>query len=468
MRRPTDPRQQALFDGIELATNAKNWKDRTLVGYEPAIETGVYDDPEGDGNVWERWDEHLAQRYPTDPDTSHLFIDAMEIPLADLPKRVEEGGDDAVEPARPPQKERLFNMSTGLPTSAPRFQGWGQRAKKDEYLINDREFTTSDGYYDLVDEPSIADGRPHEDEFKRLQRSVRDDPGAWFDSDAEMAAADLMRPHLQGALFGRDVGTMSSQDPSSVNRQLRWESANTIASGRNGIDATVRKPERHADVAKALYNSGVPYGDMKRAQESGLKTYAYMSDAPDADDTAGSYLTSSHTIAFPDHEAPSENTVVHELGHALHIQGDARRIRGHTNIKSSYKGDSDVVQFSPTLEGVADGYAERYASMAPGKPVSANSGGSGYPRLVTLPENATDGSGDRIDIGSTTGAMYAAMREHVSSTGQIPHISEYTKVSDFRNVQGEQFASLRKSAEADLSRRQGEQLELFPRREPLP
>jgi hypothetical protein len=468
MRRPTDPRQQALFDGIELATNAKNWKDRTLVGYEPAIETGVYDDPEGDGNVWERWDEHLAQRYPTDPDTSHLFIDAMELPLADLPKRVEEGGDDAVEPARPPQKERLFNMSTGLPTSAPSAPKW-TRVKDGEYELGDGTFNVTSGEYEYSDDSDD----PHEsDEFGSYQRMMRNDPGAWFDSKEDMEEHPAMKPHLQGALFGKHVGTMSSQDPSSVNRQMRWDRSQEIATHRGDLEEfdgwrvpgetpdQLRNRDIGPAVARNLYESDVPYRDLKKASDGGVWSTGF-GDEEGVDFSAYFHPLPNH-MGFRRDTPVRMDTTVHELGHALHYDGGRSshfRTKGLDNRKGA--------EPSPVLEGVADGYADRYARRS-SDPISKETTGAGYHRTFNLPEKATDERGDLTDISSVTGGMYAAMRQHVRTTGQIPHISEYTKVSDFRNVQGEQFASLRKSAEADLSRRQGEQLELFPRREPLP
>jgi hypothetical protein len=460
MKKRQEAVQESLFGevirGTEIAPD--QWEQKA-VGYHPSWQSGAFDTGK-DGDSIDRWYDSLRASFP-DTDVDFHVSESMETTLDKLPKRRDPATEPDPAPARPAQKETLFYPSTGLPTFAHGLRGGGRvrDVGKDEYMVSDKYITTSSGRYsrDLEEYNGV-------DELTHYQNIIKQEGwGSLHDSEEQYKQSDVARPHLQGLLFDRHVASQSSMDPSETHRSQRWEAANRIASGKGGLNAEVPNPKVHAQVANHLYDSSVPFADLQKAVKTGTSTGTFKA-APEK--SSAHYNPRNHAIRFDDESLPSQNTVVHELGHALHIGGDEKARSKHARFNVDKRPDAVP---SAVLEGVADGYTDLYSNDTSIQPLSSTMRGRGYHDTFNLPEQHTNELGKRIDISSISGGMYAAMREQVRTTGEIPHISEFSKVSDFRHVQGDQFASLRRSAEADLNRRQGvEQLELFPRREPLP
>jgi hypothetical protein len=198
----------------------------------------------------------------------------------------------------------------------------------------------------------------------------------------------------QGTFFGKGVGTLSRHDPSEVNRGLRMKAAQTIDQTGSGV----------ADI---LYSTEVPYRHLSDMAESGLRSFV----KPDPEsDTRGRYSPAHHAMVFSE-ESPRPRSVVHELGHALHLRGDARWLLSTT---------------PPISEGVADGYADRYTRYAKtyDDVIGPKDAQSPYPVHFNVPH-------DGEPITEKKPGLYAAARYHTRAEGEVPHVKQLQHAADF-------------------------------------
>jgi len=232
------------------------------------------------------------------------------------------------------------------------------------------------------DDPQFADQLPEPTEFGRGTPR-----GEYLVGDN--------RGQGQGTLFGLGVGTLSRHDPSEVNRGLRMKAAQRIDQSNTG------------SVAQALYRTEVPYRHLADMAESGLRSYTKPESA---EGNRGRYFPSEHVMMFYE-ESPRPRTVVHELGHAMHLRGNSKWLLSTTR---------------PVVEGVADGYADRYTHNLKtyDDVIGPKDTQSPYPVQFNVPH-------DGVPITEKTPGLYAAARYHTRGEGEVPHVKQLAHAADF-------------------------------------
>lgn len=247
----------------------------------------------------------------------------------------------------------------------------------------------------------------------------------------------------QGRFWGNEVGSRSAADPSRTNRALRLEHAVNIATrtpqtaGQRimGVPAKpTRTPER-AEIALTAYHSAMPYQHLQRADESQLATGPFKTDLVGRGATAY-YRGDQHSIAVRGDRLGDTNSVVHELGHAQHYasthhpsrSGEGTRTGGEyqrAHFMAPYAGAP-----SPTLEGVAVGYADRYGHKVSevGLRGSDEEGPSAYRQafqnLSGRPMTSLNGTPSTSRTG-TPPEYFEAARAITRHEGEVPDMRRY-------------------------------------------
>ncbi len=309
------------------------------------------------------------------------------------------------------------------------------------------------------------------------------DPGL---SDFPEPDYDNPTPFHQGVLFDRTTASGLADDPIDANRQLREDKVNTLfkgwrnkkghnwsegdkwyteplASGPGSSNPTLASPgNRFSGPATKLYESGVPLTHLSEEAERGTKFRRLKNPGGR---TAGNYNPSAGKEVYPKgsyqtrrkppvisiEAGGGSSTIVHEMGHANHIKGASLGEAG-------YRGFGPSAQ----LEGVADGYADRYTDLhdqTPDREFPPITGEWGYAREFGLPKEGGPIRGGR-ELGDsgrvmpTNAAGYAVLREGVRSTGEVPALRSPQSYAPMGNTdmsgshfQTEQFADVRAASQ---------------------
>lgn len=247
-----------------------------------------------------------------------------------------------------------------------------------------------------------------------------------------MEEQDDVNVPLQGTLFDPETGTASKFDP-LIGPERRREAVRQRYNVED--DEVVEKIAQSSLPTTEMLGMGpnlAPNTKRSYNDRHGEKLSVASDPAFVAEGSGGSYDPVRHTADLrPDNM--TSRVVMHEIGHGEHLRGsilDAHKRNG---------GDS-------LFEGVADGFADRYESVVdvdPGrndvnpKAVGRNSATSPSVRHERIRDPRSeaygaDFSGFTIEGKSYPGwetdterALYAAARQHVATTGQVPK-------SDFR------------------------------------
>ena len=132
-------------------------------------------------------------------------------------------------------------------------------------------------------------------------------------------------------------------------------------------------------------------------------------------------LGKKHEIILPSRSASTRHdTVVHELGHAYHY--------ATTPDKYRRTGKRYPVA-DPSMEGIADGYADRYAGPLSDQVKEAKAGraaGSqfGHIQNTGYSTHYEDGQGANAQWDAADRALYAGTRAHFDATGQVPQVQK--------------------------------------------
>lgn len=146
-----------------------------------------------------------------------------------------------------------------------------------------------------------------------------------------------------------------------------------------------------ATVTGAIANTMIPWPDLREARGPVVRR---DNSNPRNYQSRGSYRPHDQVVELAsDAGLP---TLVHELGHRLHLAENDRQ--GMQAQRAAGDPDSSRSGASSYLEGVAEGYRERYGAMRPGY-------GSYTPADWGLPEEQT---------------LHAVTRDYVATSGRMP------------------------------------------------
>lgn len=211
-------------------------------------------------------------------------------------------------------------------------------------------FTHEDGRTQVYGDTGRLQGLYDPGEIEGVAAGYRDDPGGW--PEAEWAT----KPS-QGMLF--DPNEIESSE--YQNRRRAIEGMRISFGSIEGERGVYAHDEDFAENAKAsLANSRVPISDLQKWSEKPYPTITGSTGAASRElpssglaysDTGDVRLnlgeSGEHKPAIPSVGSAAHTVTVHEVGHQVHMPVDLRNM---------YSRNPD-----PTLEGVADGYSDRYS-----------------------------------------------------------------------------------------------------------
>jgi len=239
----------------------------------------------------------------------------------------------------------------------------------------------------------------------------------YYSPTSEGELRDSGRPlnrNYQGMLFSPHEATETDLDPSVDKEARRSLIRETFGLSGLGTDAH--------DLGESIARTGLPNHVIR-----GIENPPRMEARSLSDMANGTYERDKHlvTVDADLNRRHQGETAIHELGHALHLQG--KDSVGETRLSGS--GGDEL------LEGVADGYADRYASHAHQFPEALHRDGAVPARRVLelkrgrgqIGGSSGYGAESPAFRGGTVGrALYAAQRQKVALTGEMPRPTEKT------------------------------------------
>jgi len=199
----------------------------------------------------------------------------------------------------------------------------------------------------------------------------------------------------QGELFPKTVGTGLHTDPS--NRMYRRKLINSM------VRANPEHPGRDRGIASSLNTSRIPLQHLGDVRSNG--TFSFSADLSGigasgifmASESSGGELP--NRIAIHRGQERQRFVVSHEFGHAYHDHMSKQFSNTPGGITANVDGDIG------TVEGIADGYADRYSG-----------------------EKRTDHKGYGRNMlfygGFKQYGPYLRNRENTGQTGVVPHLAE--------------------------------------------
>lgn len=221
----------------------------------------------------------------------------------------------------------------------------------------------------------------------------------------------------RGQLFHPNTGTGMIDDPISANRRIDL-TAKLFPEMPESASPDMRKAlgKLYARAAMPIIASKIPLQHLADLNDMDMKIALKKDyDASAAFGTIGNGLSGRIVVNYTDLVNPNkahiwQRTMAHEIGHAKHWQSHPQYWE---HMESANDDKQRGVEFKggtadPIVEGIADGYADRYSGIPKGMSVS------GYPKLFK-------------EKSPEMQRLYSLARSHVNRTGNIP-LANYDRI----------------------------------------